>query len=344
VSSAPFADENWDPDGQKEAWFVEVDWDDIRDIDDRIPVEELLVSVPRIPWNYLFSSGSPVGPDEDMLERVWRRRDVKESVNDMSQGYPAEVTEDALELLRRLIGIPIRTATGRVNMIKGVVPPVVTVATDRSPAGQPVEIQWVQDALDILRQDGSVEISPESLGHRSSFVGAVLLTLPGGRIYGSPPIFTVTSAASEDRSDSETVVTFEGDLSAYRIAEQRGEQAILRRTLLGSAQEAACALCGRAFPVQFLRAAHIKPRSVCDAAERRDIGNIAMAACVLGCDSLYEFGLISVDADGAVVTTSMTLAGAIGDLVDKLDGKRVGIFGRGNAEYFAWHRENKFFR
>jgi hypothetical protein len=36
-----------------------------------------------------------------------------------------------------------------------------------------------EDALDRFESDGEIEISVESVGHRSAFVGAVLLQLPG---------------------------------------------------------------------------------------------------------------------------------------------------------------------
>ena len=48
------------------------------------------------------------------------------------------------------------------------------MATARSPTGQPVPIAWVQHALDRLAADGEIEISVESVGYRSAFIGAVL--------------------------------------------------------------------------------------------------------------------------------------------------------------------------
>jgi hypothetical protein len=42
-----------------------------------------------------------------------------------------------------------------------------------------VPIRWVQDALDRLATDGEVEISVESVGYRSAFIGAVLSALEG---------------------------------------------------------------------------------------------------------------------------------------------------------------------
>ena len=53
----------------------------------------------------------------------------------------------------------------------------VRVATRRSPAGQPVPIKWVQEALDRLATEGEVEISVASVRYRSAFIGAVLSAL-----------------------------------------------------------------------------------------------------------------------------------------------------------------------
>ena len=48
-------------------------------------------------------------------------------------------------------------------------------------------IDWVQQALDRLAQEDEVEISVPSLGFRSAFVGAVLLSLPGVVRGTNPP-------------------------------------------------------------------------------------------------------------------------------------------------------------
>jgi hypothetical protein len=99
---------------------------------------------------------------------------------------PAEAHETATTLLRRLLGVPLRTVTGRPNLIIEVQSNEVRVVTDRSQDGQPVPIQDVEIALSTLRQTGSVVIHPDELGYRSSFIGAVLLTLPGASVAGFP--------------------------------------------------------------------------------------------------------------------------------------------------------------
>jgi hypothetical protein len=45
----------------------------------------------------------------------------------------------------------------------------------------------VQSGLDQLLETGEIEVSVPSLGHRSSFGGAVLLTLPGAAIIPDDP-------------------------------------------------------------------------------------------------------------------------------------------------------------
>lgn len=53
-------------------------------------------------------------------------------------------------------------------------------------------------------------------------------------------------------------------------------------------------------PKRYLRAAHIKKRSTASERERRN-PNIAMLACVLGCDQAFENGDIRVLNDGSIV-------------------------------------------
>lgn len=90
-------------------------------------------------------------------------------------------------LLESLVGQPISTVTGRPNTVLRVEGDSVVVATSRSPTGQPVPIEWVQDGLEQLLKTGEIEVSVPSLGHRSSFVGAVLLTLPGAVLIRTVP-------------------------------------------------------------------------------------------------------------------------------------------------------------
>jgi hypothetical protein len=82
----------------------------------------------------------------------------------------------------------LRTVTGQENRVLRVDADSVVVWTIRSPGGQPVPLAWVQDALDRLEQYGEIEISVASVGHRSEFVGAVLMELPGAEpVEGSSP-------------------------------------------------------------------------------------------------------------------------------------------------------------
>jgi hypothetical protein len=93
----------------------------------------------------------------------------------------------ARPLLESLVGQPISTVTGRPNTVLRVEGDNVIVATDRSPTGQPVPIEWVQSGLEQLLETGEIEVSVPSLGHRSSFFGAVLRTLPGAVLIRAAP-------------------------------------------------------------------------------------------------------------------------------------------------------------
>lgn len=113
----------------------------------------------------------------------------------------AGATPAARKLLQALHGQTITTATGRQNTILALNDDHVLVGTKRSPNGTAISIAWVQDALDRLSTDGEVEINVASVGHRSAFVGAVLLTLPGASIAAtSPPRIRLASGTARQQT------------------------------------------------------------------------------------------------------------------------------------------------
>jgi hypothetical protein len=93
---------------------------------------------------------------------------------------------DARATLRGLVGREIATLTGKPNRVIGLTADDVIVGTRRSPGGQPVPIEEVQHALDLLARDGAVEVSVATVGYRSAFIGAVLATLPDVEVSTRP--------------------------------------------------------------------------------------------------------------------------------------------------------------
>lgn len=130
------------------------------------------------------------------------------------------------------------------------------------------------------------------------------------------------------------------ELSAPRQVKARIESAIFRRLLFGKAALATCDLCGKDLPSTIQVAAHIKTRSSCTDDERRD-RHVVMRACKLGCDELFEKGLIIVDDKGSItasadVALSKDLTGHIASLV----GRPCLAFRSENAKYFSWRRNH----
>jgi hypothetical protein len=145
-----------------------------------------------------------------------------------------------------------------------------------------------------------------------------------------------------DSSDGRAI-TFEGDLDRPREGADRGEQVRLRRMLFGSATHAQCCFCGATLPVAFVRAAHVKLRSECTDGERRDLSNVAMPACVFGCDALYELGFIGVAPDGTIEVSPRGQQDPwLSPHLERLVGKQCLAATSSRAAYFAWHRANKF--
>ena len=124
---------------------------------------------------------------------------------------------DATIVAQSLLGEPLRTIRdARENVILEVIGGRILVSTSRSPAGQPVPVADLQAALDTLGAGEEVVIDPDHIGHRSSFLGAVLLTLPMVEVTpSSPPVASVAGgiAPSPDvLADLETRLRMWADL------------------------------------------------------------------------------------------------------------------------------------
>jgi hypothetical protein len=127
---------------------------------------------------------------------------------------------------------------------------------------------------------GQRYLSPLTVNQAIALLSEAGVEIPAG------PRFETQSRTGE--TDREAFVT------------QRVEQSLLRAQLLAGAPEAACAMCGEVFPSRLLVAAHIKPRSELADDERWDFARVAMLACVLGCDALFEHGYVTVDSEGVI--------------------------------------------
>lgn len=139
-----------------------------------------------------------------------------------------------------------------------------------------------------------------------------------------------------------------GELDRTVLVRVRQEQRIARQVVFGNAGLSRCALCGERYTTDLLVAAHIKPRSRADDSERRDLENILMPACLLGCDALYERGYVAVTADGRVEVSDEILgpgvAARLAEYAEGLAGRVCPDHAAGSAGYFAWHEDTIFRR
>ncbi len=121
------------------------------------------------------------------------------------------------------------------------------------------------------------------------------------------------------------------------VTMRRREQARLRAFLIRGRREAPCDLCNAMLPVSLLVAAHIKPRASSDDQHRSRFAAIAMLACVMGCDALYELGYLMVDAKGVIRPGRRSETDAVSVAVSRLGGAQCGAHNEQTAADFASH-------
>ena len=133
------------------------------------------------------------------------------------------------------------------------------------------------------------------------------------------------------------------DLDQSRVTNQRLEQGKLRELHLGANRVAACSICNRRLPVSLLVVGHIKQRARCSSSEKRDLPNIAMALCLLGCDALYERGFITVSPKGRIAVASNNIGSSeLSRSLARLSGHPCRAHSSTTEPYFDWHRTNVF--
>lgn len=134
-----------------------------------------------------------------------------------------------------------------------------------------------------------------------------------------------------------------GALDAPAIVWRRLEQAHLRHLHFGDRLSVPCSLCGRRLPTYLLVVGHIKPRARCSSSEKRDLQNVAMPICLVGCDILFERGFVAVSKTGRVVTSNACVRSKdFSSLLSRLRGRRCPQHTPSSEPYFAWHREFVF--
>jgi 5-methylcytosine-specific restriction enzyme A len=96
---------------------------------------------------------------------------------------------DARAVAQSLVGKTVHTpAKRRPNRILSVRRGQVIVATEDSPQGEDIDLRRLQEGLDLLFSEGAVRIDPSTFNgyRRSSFIGAVLASLPATGVEESP--------------------------------------------------------------------------------------------------------------------------------------------------------------
>lgn len=133
-------------------------------------------------------------------------------------------------------------------------------------------------------------------------------------------------------------------LETQVLAKRRTEQRFLRQHLLAGKDDGECAFCGNSLPSRLLIAAHVKRRADLSDAEKLDFDAVAVLACALGCDALYEAGYIGVSDNGTVIASDLPVPDGLRIVLDGLEGRPLTGFTPARAAHFADHRNSRFLR
>jgi hypothetical protein len=150
---------------------------------------------------------------------------------------------------------------------------------------------------------------------------------------------TDPSTSEENHQVPDRILGELDNLDGFVRRKVRKEQMKLRKARFGNAKETECALCGRTLPTSIVRLAHIKRRSHAVGAELLDLNN-TMGACTLGCDELFERGILTVDDSGTILVDIPGSAGDLHNFVQFYDGRQLSGFKPAQQVFFAWHRKH----
>lgn len=197
-----------------------------------------------------------------------------------------------------------------------------------------------------LKELGPISMEPGThLTERGS--KALYLIAQGGKGRGPTLLQTndlwhkSTTRASLEDDDVPYSASLSGGLDTKQFTKARREQRNLRHRLLAKGNE--CDLCGQSLPPELLVAAHIKQRSLCTDEEKRDLANVAMLACLMGCDALFERGLVTVNDRGRICSNRKKGVNQTDllQLTKAVRGRTCAAWRRSkkSQDYFEWHRE-----
>jgi hypothetical protein len=198
--------------------------------------------------------------------------------------------------------------------------------------------------LERITDIGGAQLGPEAMEalRLSANVGGV--PIPAGSVDVlalQARLEEDTTAEQGDADASDLSLDIDGDTDALAQVIVRREQKKLRRLKFGDHPNLQCDLCGRLVPRRFVRAAHIKRRAVADPNERRNLANF-LAACLFGCDELFEHGYLYVDATGRVQINDAGGRHSTADLLAVANGLVDRVCSAATPEsagFFTWHRQ-----
>lgn len=143
--------------------------------------------------------------------------------------------------------------------------------------------------------------------------------------------------SKEEYVKAVTEPNLDDPLERNSLVKARTEQGYLRSYLFNGKKVDKCGICERAFPVNFLVAAHIKKRAECTDEEKRDYKNIVIPMCKFGCDELYEKGFFGISEGKVAVNKNKFKTKSIEIFLGAIENRRCSHWNDLTKKYFEWH-------
>jgi very-short-patch-repair endonuclease len=192
---------------------------------------------------------------------------------------------------------------------------------------------------DVSHKEIPYQVLNALLGYKPNFIiqGFNIITgTVSDSVLSELNLLSSTFLPPVTREDAESAILNLEATERIVSSNARLEQSWLRRQLFSNNTIFDCACCKKRLNVDLLVTAHIKPRKDCSREEKLE-SKIVFPLCKLGCDELFEKGVLVVVDGKFQFNDSQRLTKDVKEHALKLDGQVCDYYDKDTEKYFKHH-------